>query len=70
MKTMTATNVSQINAGARIYQCIKPGCSKKSTSFATVYAHCLSSGHFKANKALKALYDAGMSCWSLALKLL
>ena len=66
MKKLNNNEQMMINGG-RTYKCI--GCSKKSTSFASIYSHCLTSGHFKKNKYLKACWDAGTECLKKGLRL-
>ncbi len=56
MRTLTTKEAMTINGG-KTYRC-PFGCGKTG-SYASVYAHCLSSKCFTRNKYLKGLYYSG-----------
>ena len=65
MRKISNNEAMSINGG-KTYKCID--CSYKSSSFWTVYWHCLSKLHFKSNRYLNGLYKAGSWCLTTGLK--
>ena len=64
MKRLNIKEAMNINGG-KTYKC-PFGCNKKG-GYWTVYAHCLSSGCFKRNAYLKAVWSGAKWCFSSAL---
>ncbi len=64
MRKISNNEAMSINGG-KTYKCID--CSYKSSSFWTVYWHCLSKLHFKTHKGLYSTFKAGGWCLSTGL---